>query len=96
MCHRSGRETRTTTDRADCARRAQQIGETISAYTNPGQQGSKAVRETLAADIPLAIDHYHHFTAAIRTQESRTSHLDHNTVAYHFYEPIGVVGQIIP
>lgn len=56
----------------------------------------KAVRETLAADIPLAIDHFRYFAGAIRAQESRTSQIDHNTVAYHFHEPIGVVGQIIP
>ncbi|AZA10582.1 acetaldehyde dehydrogenase ExaC [Corynebacterium gerontici] len=59
-------------------------------------ENGKAVRETLAADIPLAIDHFRYFASAIRTQESRTSQIDHNTVAYHFHEPIGVVGQIIP
>ncbi|AFH91683.1 aldehyde dehydrogenase [Corynebacterium pseudotuberculosis] len=59
-------------------------------------ENGKAVRETLAADIPLAIDHFRYFAGAIRAQESRTSQIDHNTVAYHFHEPIGVVGQIIP
>lgn len=59
-------------------------------------ENGKAVRETLAADIPLAADHFRYFAAAIRAQESRTSQIDHNTVAYHFHEPIGVVGQIIP
>ena len=56
----------------------------------------KAVRETLNADIPLAIDHFSYFAGVIRTQEGRTTQLDHHTVAYHFQEPFGVVGQIIP
>ncbi|MCA9572517.1 MAG: aldehyde dehydrogenase family protein, partial [Myxococcales bacterium] len=56
----------------------------------------KAVRETLAADIPLCIDHFRYFASAIRAQESGTGVLDGTTVAYHFHEPIGVVGQIIP
>lgn len=56
----------------------------------------KPVRETLAADIPLAIDHLRYFAAAIRTQEGGISEIDENTVAYHFQEPLGVVGQIIP
>lgn len=56
----------------------------------------KAVRETLAADIPLAIDHFRYFAGAIRAQEGTLSQIDENTVAYHFHEPIGVVGQIIP
>ncbi|HVV09417.1 aldehyde dehydrogenase family protein [Amycolatopsis sp.] len=56
----------------------------------------KAVRETLAADIPLAIDHFRYFAGAIRTQEGGISQLDADTVAYHFHEPLGVVGQIIP
>ncbi len=56
----------------------------------------KPIRETLAADIPLAIDHFRYFAAAIRTQEGSISELDEHTVAYHFHEPLGVVGQIIP
>ncbi|MGZ3419003.1 MAG: acetaldehyde dehydrogenase ExaC [Polyangiales bacterium] len=56
----------------------------------------KPVRETLAADMPLAIDHFRYFAGCIRAQEGRTSQLDENTVAYHFHEPLGVVGQIIP
>ncbi|KLO28243.1 aldehyde dehydrogenase [Mycolicibacter heraklionensis] len=56
----------------------------------------KPVRETLAADIPLAADHFRYFAAAIRTQEGALSQLDDDTVAYHFHEPLGVVGQIIP
>jgi len=56
----------------------------------------KAVRETLAADLPLTIDHFRYFASVIRAQEGHAGELDHNTVAYHFHEPLGVVGQIIP
>ena len=56
----------------------------------------KAVRETLAADIPLAIDHFRYFAGALRAQEGSISEVDADTVAYHFHEPLGVVGQIIP
>jgi aldehyde dehydrogenase len=56
----------------------------------------KAVRETLAADIPLAIDHFRYFAGAIRAQEGGISEIDGETVAYHLHEPLGVVGQIIP
>ncbi len=56
----------------------------------------KPVRETLAADLPLAIDHFRYFASAIRAEEGRISEIDKNTVAYHFQEPLGVVGQIIP
>ncbi|MEX3506787.1 MULTISPECIES: aldehyde dehydrogenase family protein [unclassified Corynebacterium] len=59
-------------------------------------ENGKAVRETLAADIPLAVDHFRYFAGAIRAQEGGISQLDENTVAYHFHEPLGVVGQIIP
>ena len=56
----------------------------------------KPVRETLAADIPLAIDHFRYFAGALRAQEGSLSQIDEDTVAYHFHEPLGVVGQIIP
>ena len=56
----------------------------------------KAVRETLNADLPLAIDHFRYFAGAIRAQEGGLSQVDEDTVAYHFHEPLGVVGQIIP
>ncbi|OFS22458.1 aldehyde dehydrogenase family protein [Corynebacterium sp. HMSC04H06] len=59
-------------------------------------ENGKAVRETLAADIPLAVDHFRYFAGAIRAQEGGISQLDEDTVAYHFHEPLGVVGQIIP
>ena len=56
----------------------------------------KPLRETMAADLPLAIDHFRYFAGAIRAQEGGVSQLDNDTVAYHFHEPLGVVGQIIP
>ncbi|MER6347957.1 acetaldehyde dehydrogenase ExaC [Streptomyces sp. NPDC001595] len=59
-------------------------------------ENGKPVRETLAADIPLAIDHFRYFAGAIRAQEGSLSEVDDDTVAYHFHEPLGVVAQIIP
>lgn len=56
----------------------------------------KAVRETLAADLPLAIDHFRYFAGCIRAQEGSIGEIDEFTIAYHFHEPLGVVGQIIP
>ncbi|MDF9792612.1 aldehyde dehydrogenase [Methylorubrum extorquens] len=56
----------------------------------------KPIRETTAADIPLAIDHWRYFASCVRAQEGAISEIDHDTVAYHFHEPLGVVGQIIP
>ncbi len=59
-------------------------------------ENGKPVRETLAADIPLAADHFRYFASVIRGEEGAISELDKHTVAYHFKEPLGVVGQIIP
>ena len=59
-------------------------------------ENGKPVRETLAADIPLAIDHFRYFAGAVRAEEGRVSEIDEQTYAYHFSEPLGVVGQIIP
>jgi len=56
----------------------------------------KPIRETTAADLPLAIDHFRYFAGCIRAQEGSISQIDHDTVGYHFHEPLGVVGQIIP
>jgi len=56
----------------------------------------KPLRETMAADIPLAIDHFRYFASCIRAQEGSIGEIDNDTVAYHFHEPLGVVGQIIP
>ncbi|GAB3282734.1 acetaldehyde dehydrogenase ExaC [Microbacterium lacusdiani] len=59
-------------------------------------ENGKPVRETLAADIPLTADHFRYFAGVLRSQEGSISQLDEDTVAYHFQEPLGVVGQIIP
>ncbi|MDF1485274.1 aldehyde dehydrogenase family protein [Ramlibacter sp. H39-3-26] len=56
----------------------------------------KPLRETVAADLPLAIDHFRYFAGCIRAQEGSIGEIDHDTMAYHFHEPLGVVGQIIP
>ena len=64
---------------------------------NPhAHENGKPVRETLAADIPLAADHFRYFAGAIRSEEGRISEIDDQTYAYHFQEPLGVVGQIVP
>ncbi|MEB3020867.1 acetaldehyde dehydrogenase ExaC [[Mycobacterium] crassicus] len=75
-------------DRIDANREALAVAEVWD--------NGKPIRECLAADIPLAADHFRYFAAAIRTQEGALSQLDEDTVAYHFHEPLGVVGQIIP
>ncbi len=59
-------------------------------------ENGKPVRETLAADLPLAVDHFRYFAGVVRAQEGGISQIDDDTVAYHFHEPLGVVGQIIP
>jgi len=59
-------------------------------------ENGKPVRETLGADIPLVIDHFRYFAAAARAEEGRSTEIDKDLVAYHFREPLGVVGQIIP
>ena len=56
----------------------------------------KPIRETKAADLPLAIDHFRYFAGCLRAQEGSISEIDYDTVAYHFHEPLGVVAQIIP
>jgi aldehyde dehydrogenase len=56
----------------------------------------KPIRETTHADLPLVVDHWRYFASAIRAQESGISEIDHDMVAYHYHEPLGVVGQIIP
>ena len=65
------------------------------AYAETWDNG-KPIRETLNADVPLAIDHFRYFAGVIRAQEGGISEIDHDTIAYHFHEPLGVVGQIIP
>ena len=56
----------------------------------------KPIRETMAADLPLAVDHFRYFAGVLRAQEGGISEIDNDTIAYHFHEPLGVVGQIIP
>jgi aldehyde dehydrogenase len=56
----------------------------------------KCIRETIGADVPLAVDHFRYFAGCIRAQEGTLGEIDQHTVAYHFHEPLGVVGQIIP
>ncbi|HMW24200.1 MAG TPA: aldehyde dehydrogenase family protein, partial [Burkholderiaceae bacterium] len=65
------------------------------AYAETVDNG-KPIRETLAADIPLAVDHFRYFAGCLRSQEGGISEIDENTMAYHIHEPLGVVGQIIP
>ena len=65
------------------------------AYAETVDNG-KPIRETLNADIPLTVDHFRYFAGCLRSQEGSLSEIDGNTIAYHFHEPLGVVGQIIP
>ncbi len=67
----------------------------VLAYAETVDNG-KPIRETLAADIPLAVDHFRYFAGCVRAQEGGISEIDANTMAYHIQEPLGVVGQIIP
>jgi aldehyde dehydrogenase len=67
----------------------------LLAYAETVDNG-KPMRETLNADIPLAVDHFRYFAGCLRAQEGSLSEIDENTIAYHFHEPLGVVGQIIP
>jgi aldehyde dehydrogenase len=59
-------------------------------------ENGKPVRETLGADIPLVADHFRYFAAAARSEEGSSTEIDQDLVAYHFREPLGVVGQIVP
>lgn len=67
----------------------------VIAYAETVDNG-KPIRETLNADVPLMIDHFRYFAGCLRAQEGNMSEINQNTVAYHFHEPLGVVGQIIP
>ena len=87
-----------TTDRANVLLRiADRIDQNLEllAHAETWDNG-KPIRETLNADIPLCADHFRYFAGAIRAQEGGISEIDHDTIAYHFHEPLGVVGQIIP
>ena len=77
------------------------IADAIEKNTEPlavaeSWENGKPVRETLAADVPLVVDHFRYFAAAARAEEGRSTEIDKDLVAYHFREPLGVVGQIIP
>ncbi|WP_027441853.1 aldehyde dehydrogenase [Ponticaulis koreensis] len=76
---------------ADCMEENLELLATCETWDN-----GKPIRETMAADMPLAVDHFRYFAGCIRAQEGGISEIDHDTVAYHFHEPLGVVGQIIP
>jgi aldehyde dehydrogenase len=67
----------------------------LLAYVETWENG-KSIRETLNADIPLLVDHFRYFAGCLRAQEGTATDIDGNTVSYHFHEPLGVVGQIIP
>ncbi|HOA95982.1 MAG TPA: aldehyde dehydrogenase family protein, partial [Quisquiliibacterium sp.] len=67
----------------------------LLAYAETVDNG-KPIRETLNADIPLCVDHFRYFAGCVRAQEGALSEIDGHTIAYHFQEPLGVVGQIIP
>ena len=87
-----------TTERANILNRiADRMEENLELLaTCETWDNGKPIRETMAADVPLAIDHFRYFAGCIRAQEGGISEIDHDTVAYHFHEPLGVVGQIIP
>ena len=89
---------RSTTERANILNRiADRIEENLEliAHAETWDNG-KPIRETLNADVPLMADHFRYFAGALRAQEGSLSQIDNDTVAYHFHEPLGVVGQIIP
>lgn len=76
---------------------ADRIEENLSALAHVETwDNGKPIRETTAADLPLAVEHFRYFAACVRAQEGSLSEIDRKTIAYHFHEPIGVVGQIIP
>ncbi|WP_016743767.1 aldehyde dehydrogenase [Rhizorhabdus wittichii] len=89
---------RSTTERANILNRiAQRMEDNLDLLAMAETiDNGKPIRETTAADIPLAIDHFRYFAACARAQEGSIAEIDHDTVAYHFHEPLGVVGQIIP
>ncbi len=87
-----------TTERANILNRiADRIEENLEllAHAETWDNG-KPIRETLNADVPLMADHFRYFAGAVRAQEGSLSEIDKDTIAYHFHEPLGVVGQIIP
>jgi len=89
---------RYTTERANILNRiADRIEQNLELIARAETwDNGKPIRETLNADIPLMVDHFRYFAGAVRAQEGSLSEIDKDTVAYHFHEPLGVVGQIIP
>jgi len=89
---------RSTTERANILNRiADRIEENLELIARAETwDNGKPIRETLNADVPLMVDHFRYFAGAVRAQEGSLSEIDKDTVAYHFHEPLGVVGQIIP
>jgi aldehyde dehydrogenase len=90
--------TTSTTERANILLKiADRIEENLELIATADTiDNGKPIRETMNADIPLTVDHFRYFAGAIRAQEGGISEIDNDTVAYHFHEPLGVVGQIIP
>lgn len=90
--------TTSTTERANILLKiADRIEENLALIATADTiDNGKPIRETMNADIPLTVDHFRYFAGAIRAQEGGISEIDNDTVAYHFHEPLGVVGQIIP
>lgn len=90
--------TTSTTERANILLKiADRIEENLELIaTADTVDNGKPIRETMNADIPLTVDHFRYFAGAIRAQEGGISEIDNDTIAYHFHEPLGVVGQIIP
>ena len=76
---------------ADCMEQNLEMLAVAETFSN-----GKPIRESLAADLPLAVDHWRYFAGVLRAQEGTLSQIDDSTVAYHFHEPLGVVAQIIP
>lgn len=90
--------TTSTTERANILLKiADRIEENLELIATADTiDNGKPIRETMNADIPLTVDHFRYFAGAIRAQEGGISEIDNDTIAYHFHEPLGVVGQIIP
>ena len=84
------------TGRRSCSKSPTGWSRIWSCWRRRKPDNGKPIRETMAADVPLAIDHFRYFASCIRAQEGGISEVDSDTVAYHFHEPLGVVGQIIP
>ena len=56
----------------------------------------KPIRECMAADLPLVIDHWRYFAGVIRAEEGSVAEISNSQYSYNIPEPLGVVGQIVP